>query len=121
MRNASVHTPWTPPRPRTIVIILLLLLVASVFDALATLKIISRGADEWNPLMSFALSIGPWYFFLVKMAFTVIGSLILAYYARVRRWAWWGLCAVSAVYFLLVLLHLFLLFCIPIPAASFTC
>ncbi len=125
MRHANVRPSLpagrqarTPPRPRTIRVVFLFLVVAGAFDAIATLEIIRRGADEWNPLMAFALSVGPWYFFLVKMAMATVCSLVLSCFASSYRLAWLGLCAVAGVYFLLTLLHFFLLFFVPAPFAS---
>lgn len=118
MRHANVRRPRTPPRPRTIVMVFLFLLVACAFDAVATLEMTERGADEWNPIMAFALSVGPWYFFLVKMAAVTVCSLVLSRFARSWRLAWYGLCVLAGVYFLLTLLHLFLLYFVPAPIAS---
>ena len=108
----------TQPRPRIIAIVFLFLLIACAFDAFATLEVIERGADEWNPLMAFAISVGPWYFFLVKMATVTVGALILSRFARTWRLAWYGLCALAGIYFLLALLHIFLLYFVPAPIAS---
>jgi len=118
MRHDNVRPTRTPPRPRTIAVVFVFLLAACAFDALATLEIIGRGADEWNPLMAFALAVGPGEFFLVKMAVATVGSLVLGRFARDYRLAWWGLCGLAGVYFLLALLHFFLLFFVPAPLAS---
>jgi len=114
----TARQPRTPPRPRSIVLVFLFLVAANVFDVAATIEVIRRGADEWNPLMQYALSVGPWYFFFLKFTVITGGAAFLAVYARKMRLAWWGLCAMAGVYFLLALLHLFLLN-LPVVASLF--
>ena len=57
------------------VTIILLILVLSVTDAIFTLKLISRGAQEVNPIMDFFLQLGPVIFLGVKY-FLTVGSLL---------------------------------------------
>lgn len=52
-------------------------LVLCVADGLFTLELISRGASELNPIMSFFLQFGPLPFLLVKYALTAFGLTML--------------------------------------------
>ena len=73
------------PRLRSILLVSLFLASASIFDVFATLELIARGAEEWNPIMRFALGVGDWYFATVKLALTALCCLILCRYSRTRR------------------------------------
>ena len=55
--------------------IILFILILSVSDAVFTLKLISRGAEEVNPIMDFFLQLGPVIFLGVKY-FLTVGSLL---------------------------------------------
>jgi len=105
------------PRPRSILLVTLLLASASIFDAFATLELIARGAEEWNPVMRYALGVGDWYFVMVKLAVTALVGLLLCGYARTWRWVWIALCSVTLFYLALVGLHFFLLYGVP-PALA---
>jgi len=111
MREKRSRKPWAPPRPPIIALTLLFLTVANIFDAAATLELIRRGADEWNPLMRYALGFGDWYFIFLKSLITLVFSGFLALFAlNRRRSAWWALCALTVMYLALIVLHLFLLY-----------
>lgn len=58
------------------------LLVLTITDALATLHIIARGGSELNPLMASALELGNSYFLASKLAFSVIGGLLILLHSR---------------------------------------
>jgi hypothetical protein len=57
------------------VAIVLFILVLSVADAIFTLTLVSRGAEEINPIMDFFLQRGPAIFLGVKY-FLTVGSLL---------------------------------------------
>ena len=57
----------------TIVAILFL----CVIDALLTLFLLNRGANEINPLMAYLMNIGPYAFFIPKYAMTVFATFSL--------------------------------------------
>jgi hypothetical protein len=74
--------------------------VFSVLDALFTLLYINRGGGEANPLMDFALQLGPTMFLLIKMGLTGIGVTILALHQNFRA----GLRGLYGIYCLYMLL-----------------
>ena len=113
MRDKRPAEKRALPRPRSILFVGLLLAGASIFDVFATLELIARGAEEWNPIMRYALGVGDWYFAMVKLAGTALVGLLLCRYARTWRWVWIALCFVTACYLALVGLHLFLLCGVP--------
>ena len=58
--------------------LLIYLNIFNVFDAILTLFWIDAGmAEEANPIMEYALDIGPEYFFLCKIALVGMGSILL--------------------------------------------
>ena len=49
----------------------------SVIDALLTLYLINHGAHELNPVMAYYIDVGPYTFFTLKFALTIIGAITL--------------------------------------------
>jgi hypothetical protein len=96
------------------VLTVLIIVVLSVADAIFTLKLVSVGAQEVNPVMHFFLQYGPLPFLTVKYILTV-GSLVCFlvlknYYflgGKVRVKVLLGL--ILAVYLLLIVYELLLL------------
>jgi hypothetical protein len=69
--------------PRLLVPVLTML-VLSVTDAFLTIRLMSDGAQETNPLLAFVLNEHPRLFAAVKMALTGLGTLLLVALARAR-------------------------------------
>ncbi len=65
--------------PRTLVVILLIILL-SISDAALTLYLIGHGAAEINPLMRYFLHYGPGVFFIVKYLLTSLSLFIILIY-----------------------------------------
>lgn len=72
---------WHEPHLLFLAIMILLL---SVTDALLTLTLIARGAEEANPVMAFLLGQTPRLFAAVKMGLTGAGIVVLVALARAR-------------------------------------
>lgn len=49
----------------------------SVIDALLTLYLMNHGAYEVNPVMAYYINVGPYTFFTLKFALTIIGTITL--------------------------------------------
>jgi hypothetical protein len=116
MERTEPRPPWTPPRVRTVLLVLALIVVLNAFDVCATLIVVSvvGAAEEMNPLMRWALNAGPATFTLVKMGMIVGFSSGLAWLALRRQLAWRGLCGLAALYAGLVA-YQFAVFCIAPP------
>ena len=56
---------------------IILLLTLSVIDGFMTLHLLDHGADEINPIMSFCLELGPWFFLVSKFLLTCFGAMCL--------------------------------------------
>ena len=69
--------------PRLLVPVVAMLLL-SVTDAFLTIRLMSDGAQETNPLLAFVLSEHPRLFAAVKMGLTGLGTLLLVALARAR-------------------------------------
>ena len=82
-RDSEVHTfvDWHEPHLLFLSIMILLL---SVIDALLTLTLLTRGAQEVNPLLAYVLENFPRLFAVVKMTLTGVGVLVLVAMARVK-------------------------------------
>lgn len=72
---------WHEPHLMYLAITILML---SVTDALLTLNLISKGAQEANPIMNFLLMQAPMLFATIKMALTGGGIVVLVALARAR-------------------------------------
>ncbi|HTM68658.1 MAG TPA: DUF5658 family protein [Candidatus Binatia bacterium] len=92
------NSRWRAPRVRLIVLLYALLVVFNAFDARSTLDAVARGAVEINPVMAALLAHGPWAFLLAKMGLACGFGLVLAFWSRRHRLAWYGLLAVTAIY-----------------------
>ena len=62
----------------------LAILLLSVTDAFFTLTLMTRGAEEANPVLAYVLQRYPGYFAAVKMVLTGSGVLVLVAMARAR-------------------------------------
>ena len=83
-RRAGEHElPVDFHEPR-LLLLSLVLLVLSVADAFLTVTLLSRGAEEANPLLAFVLDEHPRWFVAVKMALTGLGVVLLVALARTR-------------------------------------
>ena len=82
-RVGEQHLPidWHEPYLLFLAVTILLL---SVADAFLTLTLITRGAQEANPLLAFVLRDHPELFAVVKMGLTGTGVLVLVAVARAR-------------------------------------
>lgn len=69
--------------PRLLVPVVAMLLL-SVTDAFLTIRLMSDGAQETNPLLAFVLTEHPRLFAAVKMGLTGLGTLLLVALARAR-------------------------------------
>jgi hypothetical protein len=69
--------------PRLLVPVITML-VLSITDAFLTVRLMSEGAEETNPLLAFVLSEHPGLFAAVKMGLTGFGTLLLVALARAR-------------------------------------
>lgn len=116
MERTDPRPAWTPPRVRTILLLLSLIVALNAFDAWATLIVVSvvGATEELNPLMRRALNAGPETFITVKMGMIVGFTSGLAWLARRRRMAWYGLCGIAALYAVLVAYQI-AVFCIVPP------
>jgi hypothetical protein len=56
---------------------IILLLILSVMDGLMTLHLLENNAHEINPIMSFCLHWGPWFFLATKFLLTCFGAICL--------------------------------------------
>ena len=57
--------------------IIVLLLILSIIDGFMTLHLLDHGAYEINPIMSFCLELGPWFFLASKFLLTCFGVMCL--------------------------------------------
>jgi len=62
---------------RSLLILLLLIILLSVFDGWFTIFFVEKGAQEINPFMNILIGYGNIYFFTVKYVATALGLLIL--------------------------------------------
>jgi hypothetical protein len=67
-----------------LLILAVVMLGLSVADALLTVKLMSDGAEETNPLLAFVLNEHPRLFAVVKMALTGAGVVLLVALSRTR-------------------------------------
>jgi hypothetical protein len=56
---------------------IILLLILSICDGFMTLHLRDHGAYEINPIMSFCLELGPWFFLVSKVLLTCFGAMCL--------------------------------------------
>jgi hypothetical protein len=55
----------------------------SVIDALLTLFLMNHGAHEINPVMAYYITVGPYTFFTLKFALTIIGAITLLMFRNI--------------------------------------
>jgi hypothetical protein len=55
----------------------------SVIDALLTLFLMNHGAHEVNPVMAYYITVGPYTFFTLKFALTIIGAITLLIFRNI--------------------------------------
>jgi hypothetical protein len=55
----------------------------SVIDALLTLYLMNHGAHEVNPVMAYYINVGPYTFFTLKFALTIIGAIALLIFRNI--------------------------------------
>ena len=55
----------------------ILILMLSIIDGFMTLHLLDHGAHEINPIMSFCLELGPWFFLVSKFLLTCFGAMCL--------------------------------------------
>lgn len=89
-----------------------------VLDALFTLELISRGAQELNPVMAFFLQFGYLPFLLVKYILTASGLMTLLVLKNCTVWGGWisvkaVLLTIPFLYVILIAYELFLLVVVP--------
>ncbi len=117
MSYASWRSSWTPPRVRTIACMTLSIFACCAFDALSTLHAVSHPhVEELNPLMRWALSVGPNFFVAFKTSLTLSCIALIAAFAKTRRLAWWGLCGLTATYGALIAYQIFVLVAVIRPS-----
>jgi len=61
-----------------------IILTLSIIDGLFTLHLISKGAGEANPFMSFLIELNPFIYFYAKCFITGIGTIILIHLRNYR-------------------------------------
>ena len=102
---------WTPPPWGVRFLLCALLTLASAYDALATLELMSRGLwAEGNPIIAPAIEWSPNFFIAWKtMAPLFVGVLLCVWTSRFRP-IWWLLCLGAASYACLACYHVYLLY-----------
>lgn len=78
-------------------------MMLNLFDAWATLFIISKGGIEINPVMAYAIEVGPWFFVTVKVVlFTLAIIIMVRRIPKFLKWVvgWYGLLALWHCYLL---------------------
>jgi hypothetical protein len=77
------HLPidWHEPY---LLFLALMILLLSVADAFLTLTLLTKGAEEANPILAFILNDHPRLFAIIKMGLTGAGVLVLVAVARAR-------------------------------------
>lgn len=59
------------------------ILFLSVIDGLLTLFLMNHGAHEVNPVMAYYINVGPYTFFTLKYALTIIGAITLLMFRNI--------------------------------------
>ncbi len=80
----------------------------SLSDAAFTLHHLSNGGQEANPLMSYAIGLGPMAFFVIKTVLTLSGMTLLVLHKNFRG-VNIAISAVVALYSALTIYHFYLL------------
>lgn len=103
-RAGEGHNTYVDRPTRRVTVLVYLITMFSVLDALFTLLYVNRGGGEANPLMDFAIQLGPTTFLLIKMGLTVLGVTMLALHQNFRA-GLRGLYGISCLYILLLGYH----------------
>ena len=103
-RSGEGHNTYVDRPRRRVTVLVCIITVFSVLDALFTLLYINRGGGEANPVMVFAIQLGPTMFLLIKMGLTGLGVTILALHQNFRA-GLRGLYGISCLYLLLLGYH----------------
>lgn len=113
----SVRTTWTPPSWRVRILVCVFLTLLHVFDALATLYFIDRGASELNPLAGYLMSVSDAYFILMKSVGVGLLTIVIAAGMSVprislgwKRFFWASLLIMGGLYTVLAAFHASFLF-----------
>ena len=98
----DTHGPW-------VFVLTVIILVLSIIDGLLTLNLVSRGAQEVNPLMSCLIDINPYIYFFMKCFLTIFAVTILIllrnYRSKIFRVRVSNLLPLIAVFFILVIFY----------------
>jgi hypothetical protein len=57
--------------------VIILVVILSIIDGFMMLYLLDHGAHEINPIMSFCLEVGPWFFLASKFLLTCFGVMCL--------------------------------------------
>ncbi len=88
--------------------LLSLLCLCNLADLVLTLRALEAGAREVNPVMAFYISLSPWVFVAAKLILVGAGSAVFIY-LRQHPLTLWGLGFLSAIYLVVLGIHLGLL------------
>lgn len=118
--NTDTRPAWTPPTWTVRGLVCAVIVLLQALDALATLRFMSLGAEEANPLARYLLDVDDLYFFAMKTIGVGVLALCVAFgiglqgiKPGVRRAFWLAVCGSAVVYALLDLIHLCFLFIGP--------
>lgn len=87
---------------------IILLIVLSVVDGLMTLHFLDNDVHEINPIMSFCLDLGPWFFLATKFLLTCFGAICLLVVSN--SYAFGGRIHVRDIFPAMVVLYLMAMF-----------
>jgi hypothetical protein len=88
--------------------LIILLIILSIVDGLMTLHLMDKDVLELNPIMSFCLELGPWFFLAAKFLFTCFGATCLLIVSN--SYAFGGRIQVRDVFPAMVCLYLVVMF-----------
>jgi len=92
----------------TLMGLIILLLILSIVDGLMTLHLLDNDVLELNPIMSFCLDLGPWFFLTTKFLLTCFGAICLLVVSN--SYAFGGRIHVRDVFPAMVVLYLMVMF-----------
>ena len=94
--------------PRVFVLTVIIL-VLSIIDGLLTLNLMSRGAQEVNPVMVFLIDINPYIYFFMKCFLTIAAVIMLIllrnYRSKIFRVRVSYLLPLIAVFFIIIIFY----------------
>ena len=88
---------------KKIKVLVIVAMLLNLFDIWATLFILDKGGTEINPVMAYAIEVGPWFFAAIKVILFALAIILIA--KRVPKLLVW----VTVSYSLLALWHCYLL------------